>query len=419
MYCRCLTTSVTALLLAAGFAMPGSQARAANPPGKAVPAAAPQRMSLSKAMSRNIVVEVPVTVTLPADYEALYDEDNATNGTFWATKDDLRAAFQGDGVDTKKLKRGAFWFRHTLNVGYDAQTGKFIPEESDESLAKKAGATNFKRTQSTVNGRAICTITGQVGTRSFYMLYVWTGIDTNCILVSYHHPAGKHTPQDDEIWAQFVNGLGATGAGQSRGATKNSPASKLHQTPQEAFLAFMAAGEKEDWKAMCECLSDKTRDGFAAGLIFAGSLAQAFATTPEERVKFKRVEDVLTKYGVGPSKEPRKALKTKTDFDQAGTDIEKAMMMAVASIKDRNAFIAEMLAAFKQARPDTATNLLAGQFFDFKDVTLEELKIQGDSATAVVVARRDGQEARQPLNFQRVEGGWRIEIPESGNGDRR
>src|SRR5262249_29336154 len=227
MCCRCLTTSVTALLLAAGFAVPEPQARAAVPPGQAAKNAAPQRMTLLKAMSDNIVAEVPVTLTLPASYESFHDKDNPYDGTFWATKEDLRAAMRDGGVDTTKLKQGAFWFRHTLNVGYDAQTGKFIPEESDEDLAKKAGATSFKRTQGTVNGRAICTITGKAGTRSFYMLYVWTGIDTNCVLVSYHHPAGKHTPQDDEIWAQFVNGLGATEAGQSRGATKNAPASKL------------------------------------------------------------------------------------------------------------------------------------------------------------------------------------------------
>jgi hypothetical protein len=77
-----------------------------------------------------------------------------------------------------------------------------------ENLARQTGATNLKITQKTVNGRAVLTITGNKGNRSVYLLYVWTGIDTNCVLVSYHHPAGNHSPQDDQVWSQLLAGLG-------------------------------------------------------------------------------------------------------------------------------------------------------------------------------------------------------------------
>jgi len=394
MFCRCLTTSAAALLLAATCAVTGPRAQAA-PPGNAAQNPAPQRMPLLKAMSGDIVAEVPVTITLPADYESSYDREHSTNGTFWATRDDLRAAVQGDGVDTTKLTRGLFWFRHALNAGYDAQKGKFIPEESAEELAKKTGVTNLKIADKTVNGRAIRTITCNSGDRRVYLLYVWTGIDTNCILVSYHHPAGKHSPRDDQVWSQFVDGLGQA-------------TSKVHETPEQAFRAFMAAGEKEDWKGMCECLTNETRDKLAAGLIFAGSLAKGFATTEEQKAKLKAVDDVLAKYGIKDGQAPANAPKTEMD-------LEKAMMKLIESIQDRNAFIADVLAAFKQASDHPSMNPLAAPFFGFKDVRLEEVKIRGNSATAVAVARRDGQEARQPLNFRKVGDGWRIEIPESDN----
>jgi hypothetical protein len=210
---QCLTTSAAALLLAATFAAPGFPARGAAPPGEAPKGPATQRMPLLKAMSGDIAVRVPVTVTLPADYEPFYEPEHSTHGTFWATKEDLRAAVRGGEVDTTKLKRGLFWFRHALNVGYDARTGKFIPEVRSEDLAKEAGLTNPEVTQKTVNGRAVLTVTGNKGGRSVYLLYVWTGIDTNCVLVTYHHPAGNHSPRDDQVWSQLVGGLGQGQAG--------------------------------------------------------------------------------------------------------------------------------------------------------------------------------------------------------------
>jgi hypothetical protein len=120
-------------------------------------------MPLLRAMSGDIVVSVPITVTLPADYEALYDREHSTNGTFWATREDLRAAVRGGEFDTAKLKQGLFWCRHAENVGYDARTGKFIPEVRAEELAKQTGLTNLKITQKTINGRPVVTITGNRG----------------------------------------------------------------------------------------------------------------------------------------------------------------------------------------------------------------------------------------------------------------
>src|SRR5262245_35341087 len=214
--------------------------------------------------------------------------------------------------------------------------------------------------------------------------------------------AATFAPPESQARGAIPAGKATQGAaGQNPGATKNK-ANKLHQTPEGAFRAFMAAGEKEDWKGLCECLTDDTRDRFATGLIFTGGLARAFADTAEQRAQIKPVDDVLLKYGINTDIEPRKGLKS---LIQDGKDIQKAVRKAVESIKDRNAFIAEVLAAFQQALPGYTKNILAEQFFDFNDVTLEEVKVQGNSATAVVVARREGQEARQPLNFRRIDGG--------------
>lgn len=205
---RCFKTFVATLVLVAAFAAPGHSQPTPGTDGQQVGGPKMQRMPLLKAMSGDIVVNVPLTITLPADYQPLFDQDHSTSGTFWATAEDLRAAVKGDQFDTTKLKRGLFWFRHAENVGYDARTEKFIPEMSAEDLARQTGLTNLKIMQKKVNGRAVLTITGSKGNRSVYLLYIWTGIDTNCILASYHHPAGNHSAQDDETWSQIVAGLG-------------------------------------------------------------------------------------------------------------------------------------------------------------------------------------------------------------------
>jgi len=198
-----------------------------------------------------------------------------------------------------------------------------------------------------------------------------------------------------------------TQAGCSKNPTKDEPPNKLYQSPEEVFDAFMAASAKEDWKGMCECLTDETRDKLAAGLILAGAFAKGFAKTEEEKARLKPVEDVLARHGIQAGQAPPRGPRIKADF-------EKAMMKAVESIEDRNAFIADFLAASKQTSDDPKKNPFAGQFFDFKDVKLTKVKIQEDSATGVAVAKREGKEARQPLNFKNVRDGWKIEFPERG-----
>src|SRR5262249_26471227 len=207
MFSRCFKTSAATLVFVVAFAAPRCSQATPGTGGKQAGAPGTQRMPLLKAMSGDIVVNVPVTAALPADYPPLFDRDQSTNGTFWATAEDLRAAVRGNQVDSTKLKRGLFWFRHALNVGYDAQTDKFIPEIRAEDLARQTGVTDLKIAQKKINDRAVLTITGNKGNRSIYLLYVWTGIDTNCVLVSYHHAAGKHSAQDDQAWSQIVTGL--------------------------------------------------------------------------------------------------------------------------------------------------------------------------------------------------------------------
>jgi hypothetical protein len=191
---------------------------------------------------------------------------------------------------------------------------------------------------------------------------------------------------------------------------KDQPSQQLYKTPADVFHAFTTAAEKDDWKTTCECMTDDTRDQLAAGLVMIAGFAEGFAKTEEEKAKLKPLLDVLAKHLPAPVQNPEKP-KPSNKLDKTGAeDFEKSMMKGVEGIKDRNAFIADMMTALKHVPDGGMANISKSQLFPFRDVKLEELKIQGDTATGFVVAKRDGKEVRQPIGFKKVGDGWKIEL---------
>ena len=43
---------------------------------------------------------------------------------------------------------------------------------------------------------------------------------------------------------------------------------------------------------------------------------------------------------------------------------------------------------------------------------LKDLKIDGDKATATLVRKKGGKDAQEPIEFRKVGGGWKLELPE-------
>jgi hypothetical protein len=211
------------------------------------------------------------------------------------------------------------------------------------------------------------------------------------------------------IWLGLL--VGCSG---SSNTTPTSPrdqtSQQLYKSPEDVFNVFMTAAEKDDWKAACECMTDETRDQLAAGLVLIAGFAEGFAKTEAEKARFKPLLDVLAKHLPAPAQKEEKP-KPANKFDTAGAeDFEKAMMKSVEGIKDRNAFIADMMTVLKQVPDGGMANVSKSQLLQYKNAKVEELKIHGDTATGFAVAKRDGQEARQPIGFKKVGEGWKIEL---------
>ncbi len=189
-------------------------------------------------------------------------------------------------------------------------------------------------------------------------------------------------------------GLMAPGCGKSGGTT--------HATPEDVFKAAKAATDKEDWKGFCDCLTDDSRDTFAGGMAFAGAMMKAFGGLggKDLQAKLKPIDDVFNKHGL-----TEEALK-KTPGGGAEKDMAKAMKELVAPVKDKSAFVADMLAALKQAGEGKGKD--SGPFP--KDAVLKDLKIDGNTAKGVIVTKQGGEKS-EPIEFRKVGAGWKIDIP--------
>jgi hypothetical protein len=184
-----------------------------------------------------------------------------------------------------------------------------------------------------------------------------------------------------------------------------------YRTPQEVFKAAKKALQREDWKGFCATLTDDSRDTLAGGLALMPLMAKGFAKLAGEDkekeilAKLKPLEDVMTRHGLTEAV----LNKMKEEKKEPGKDpeaIRRGLKKLVSPIKDRSAFIAEMVAAMKkidEKKADTAPLP--------RDAQLKDLKITGDKAKANVVSMRDGKEKSDPIEFRRINGSWKIELP--------
>ncbi len=86
----------------------------------------------------------------------------------------------------------------------------------------------------------------------------------------------------------------------------------------------------------------------------------------------------------------------------------KDLLEMARPVRDKVAFIAEMLALLEETSADDIgpPGLASGK--------LEGLKIAGDTATAIQVSRQDGEEQRESIEFRRINGRWFVHLPPEG-----
>lgn len=163
--------------------------------------------------------------------------------------------------------------------------------------------------------------------------------------------------------------------------------------PEATFATFKTNIEEGNWKAGANCLTEESQASLCGVMIFMSSLTAAF--DPDSKEGF---EALMKKHGAGPDAESPFPGSAPT---AAMNDPQNMMRMLGSAIKNKPAFLEDLMGWMSES----------GGNFDLGKVTdanLEELKIDGDKATAIVV----NDDKRNPIEFQRMNDRWKIHLPD-------
>ena len=217
-----------------------------------------------------------------------------------------------------------------------------------------------------------------------------------------------HIPARGAMFALSLAVLAVLTAGSDAGGGK-----KVYKSPQDVFDAAKAALDKKDIKAFAGCLTEDSRDQFAGGMMFVSLMMKGFTEQfgkDEDKAKLKELNEILSKHGITEEfiKSLPKPEITPKDKKPDREELTKAMRKLLTPVKDRSAFIADMIGFLDR------TSKKSGGGFNEQigaNPMLKDVKIEGDTAKGVIVATRDGKEVRTPVEFKREGGGWKIDLP--------
>jgi hypothetical protein len=178
----------------------------------------------------------------------------------------------------------------------------------------------------------------------------------------------------------------------------HAQADKGYPTPQAVFEAATAAQKKEDFKTFVACFVPEAQKQMAASLAF-GAVNQRAATRNDERLRkqYKLILDALEKHGLTDEATKKVNLKPVNQ-----KEAENAQRELQGLIKSPAPFAADLLTAYSKTEPFNRKPP------EVPEPKLTDVKIDGDKARGTIVAKLGGQEAKQPAEFVKVGGGWKI-----------
>jgi hypothetical protein len=180
----------------------------------------------------------------------------------------------------------------------------------------------------------------------------------------------------------------------------------LYKTPQAVFDAAKKAAEKSDLKAIIQTHSDDNRDLAAGMMLILGAygtqLGPAVAKTDEDKAKIKKIDAVLTRYGVTPEMAKHAIVLAKEMNGKQPSESLPPLRKLLEPVKDRAGLVADMMVLTDDKGGDP--------FDDLKTAKLQEVKVDGDVARGSVLVTKDGAEKTEPIVFRKEHGGWKIHI---------
>jgi hypothetical protein len=181
---------------------------------------------------------------------------------------------------------------------------------------------------------------------------------------------------------------------------------KVFDTPEAVFKASQAAAKKKDFKGFFNCLTQDSQKLMTGQLIMTGSMIKSFASldsTGKAAELIKPINEVFSKHGL-KEEELKKKLKPTNDPKQAA----KNMRGAAELVKSPANFCSDLIAALEKANPKGAQ--------PFVDGKLSDVKIDGDKAKGMIAIKAGEKERKEPIEFAKVGGGWKLVLPEPKEG---
>jgi len=188
---------------------------------------------------------------------------------------------------------------------------------------------------------------------------------------------------------------------------KQRQASIDRSSPGSVFRARQQAAAEADWETEFQCLTPtRQKEWLADIIIHLSEMADKYrASPPADDESFRRrvhkwpfeYESTIDGYGLDPISVLPKAVRL------AGT---KATVQKIdAAIKHKAACYAEITSSFAWRFP-TAFGKIWGAPEEWKELTISNVKIRGDKATATVTGTLRGEFGRYTHSFERWNGGW-------------
>jgi hypothetical protein len=171
-----------------------------------------------------------------------------------------------------------------------------------------------------------------------------------------------------------------------------------YNSPQAVFEAAQAAQKKEDFKSFVACFAPEAQKELAAGLAFQALRQQAAVRGDEKlRTQFKPILDALNKHGL--TDEVGKKVKLNPS-DRA--EAEQAQRELQGLIKEPAALAADLMTAYSKTEPFNRKPA------EVPTPQLTDVKIDGDKARGTIVVKVQGRELKQPAEFVKVGGSWKL-----------
>lgn len=198
-------------------------------------------------------------------------------------------------------------------------------------------------------------------------------------------------------------------------ANVDSVKGEILSTPENTLAAAKAASKKGDDAKLCQYFTPTARQELAAGMVMMGGFMQAVIEKPTQNPKteeksidekdIKRAEAIkalFDKYELTKEKRPE----ININLNDSQEKQQEQMRKLADPIKDHCQFFADFVQLMRKYAESPDARMIED------NAKLENLKIDGDNATAEFVQSREGSERRSPIEFEKIGGQWLIsEVP--------